>query len=284
MRVLITGASGQLGRALQKVLPAYGMNLLAVPRIDVADHNAVQQISDLSPELVIHAAAMTNVDGCAKDPDLAFKVNAFGAQNVAHACLRCNAEMVYVSSNEVFDGRAEQPYREDASPHPINPYASSKRSGEQMAARYLRTGLYIVRTAWVFAPGGNNFPAKIIAAADSGRTLRVVTDEVSNPTYAPDLAEAIVQLVQTHQYGIYHFTNAGYCSRYQYAQEVLRQSGRAHIPIEPITLAEYSRPSTVPPFTPLANTKGAALGIELRPWQEALAAYFAQNISQEDQA
>lgn len=281
MRVLITGASGQLGRALQKILPAYGMRVLAAPRIDVAEHTAVQQISDLSPELVIHTAAMTNVDDCARDPDRAFKVNAFGTQNIAHACLRCNAEMVYVSTNEVFDGRAEQPYCENDTPHPINPYASSKRSGEQMAARYLRSGLYIVRTAWVFAPGGNNFPAKIMAAADSGWALRVVTDEVSNPTYAPDLAEAIAQLVQTHQHGIYHFTNAGYCSRYEYAQEILRQSGRAHIPIEPITLAEYSRPSTVPPFTPLANTKGPALGIELRPWQEALTAYFAQNIRQE---
>ncbi len=279
MRVFITGASGQLGRALQKVLPAYGINVLAAARIDIADHAAVQQISDLSPELVIHAAAMTHVDGCARDPDLAFKVNAFGTQNVAHACLRCNAEMVYVSTNEVFDGRAEQPYREDDAPHPINPYASSKRSGEQMAARYLRSGLYIVRTAWVFAPGGNNFPAKIMAAADSGRPLRVVTDEVSNPTYAPDLAEAIAQLVQTHRYGIYHFTNAGYCSRYEYAQEILRQSGRAHIPIEPITLAEYPRPSAVPPFTALANTKGAALGIELRPWPEALAAYLEQTFT-----
>ncbi|MFN8454376.1 MAG: dTDP-4-dehydrorhamnose reductase [Anaerolineae bacterium] len=280
MRVLITGASGQVGRALQKVLPTYGFNVLAAPRIDVSDHTAVQQISDLSPELVIHAAAMTYVDGCAKDPDLAFKVNAFGTQNVAHACLRCNAEMVYLSTNEVFDGRAEQPYGEDAAPHPINPYASSKRSGEQMAARYLRGGLYIVRTAWVFAPGGNNFPAKIIAVADSKGALKVVIDEISNPTYAPDLAEAIAQLAQTHQHGIYHFTNAGYCSRYEYAQEVLRQSGRTHIPIEPITLAEYPRPSAVPPFTALANTKGPALGIELRSWPEALAAYFEQTIKQ----
>ncbi|HXW00861.1 MAG TPA: dTDP-4-dehydrorhamnose reductase [Anaerolineae bacterium] len=277
MRIVITGATGQVGRALQKVLTGQSLNILDIPRFDVADPAVVQQLVELRPELIIHSAAMTNVDGCARDPDMAFKVNAFGAQNVAHACLRCNAEMVYISTNEVFDGRAEQPYHEEDRPNPINPYASSKRTGEQMAARYLKTGLYIVRTAWVFSPGGHNFPAKIIAAADAGKPLRVVADEVGNPTYAPDLAQAIAQLIETGVYGIYHFTNAGYCSRCDFAKEILRLSGREHIPIEPITLAEYPRPSTVPPFTPLANTKGAELGIELRPWQEALAAYFEES-------
>ncbi|MCK6624555.1 MAG: dTDP-4-dehydrorhamnose reductase [Anaerolineae bacterium] len=279
MRIIITGVNGQVGRALQQVLSEQGFNVLSTPRFDVADHAIVQQLSALSPELVIHCAAMTNVDGCATDPDTAFKVNAFGTQNVAHACLRCNAEMVYVSTNEVFDGRSDRPYREDDRPNPINPYASSKRTGEQMAARYLKTGLYIVRTAWVFSPGGNNFLSKIIAAADAGKPLRVVADEVGNPTYAPDLAQAIAQLIKTRGYGIYHFTNAGYCSRFEFAQEILRQSGRGHIPIEPIALADYPRPSTVPPFTPLANIRGAELGIELRPWTEALKAYFENNSS-----
>jgi dTDP-4-dehydrorhamnose reductase len=276
MRILITGITGQVGRALHQVLAGQGLKVLQPPRFDVADHHTVQIITDLRPDLVIHSAAMTHVDACAQDPDLAFKVNAFGTQNVAHACLRCNAEMVYISTNEVFDGFSERPYTEDDRPNPINPYGSSKRSGEQMSARYLKTGLYIVRTAWVFAPGSQKFPAKIMAAADSGRPLRVVTDEISNPTYAPDLAQAIAQLIQTRAYGLYHFTNAGYCSRYDYAQEILRQSGRGHLPIEPITLAEYTRPSAVPLFTPLANTKGAALGITLRPWPEALAAYFKE--------
>lgn len=277
MRVVITGITGQVGRALHKVLSNQGLPVLQTPRWDVADHAIVQQLSDLSPDLVIHSAAMTHVDNCASDPNTAFKVNAFGAQNVAHACLRCNAEMVYISTNEVFDGRSDRPYQEDERPNPINPYGSSKRTGEQMAARYLKTGLYIVRTAWVFSPGGNNFPAKIIAAAAAGNSLHVVTDEVSNPTYAPDLAAAIAQLIQTRAYGIYHFTNTGYCSRYDFAKEVLRQSGREGVPIKPITLADYPRPSTVPPFTPLANTRGVELGIELRPWQEALTAYFAEN-------
>ncbi|MEM7346708.1 MAG: dTDP-4-dehydrorhamnose reductase, partial [Chloroflexota bacterium] len=214
MRTFITGATGQLGQALQKaILNQPRFRLVEAPRWDITDHTIVQKISTLRPELVIHTAAMTNVDGAAQDPDTAFKINAFGAQNIAHACLRCGAEMVHISTNEVFDGTADAPYPEDAPTNPVNPYGSSKRAGEQMAARYLRNNLYIVRTAWIYGDG-QKFPAKIIAAADKFKELRVVTDEISNPTYAPDLAEAILHLVQTRTYGIYHFTNSGYCSRY----------------------------------------------------------------------
>lgn len=274
MRIVITGANGQLGQALQQVLTGHQVIPTDIPDFDITAPTIVEQLAGFRPDLIIHCAAMTNVDGCARDPDMAFKINAFGTQNVAHACLRCNADMVCVSTNEVFDGLSDHPYTEDAAPNPINPYGSSKRSGEQMAARYLKDRLYIVRTAWLYGPGGNNFPSKIIAAADKHGELKVVTDEISNPTYTPDLAAAIAQLINTRAYGIYHFTNAGYCSRYNFAREILRLSGREHIPVRPITLAEYPRPSTVPPFTPLANTKGAALGIELRPWQKALEAYF----------
>jgi dTDP-4-dehydrorhamnose reductase len=279
MRILITGANGQLGQALQKALADQASTIIAtdIPEFDISKHTIVRRFSDLRPDIVIHGAAMTDVDGCAKDPDTAFNINAFGTQNVAHACLRCNADMVCVSTNEVFDGRSDRPYTEDVKPNPVNAYGSSKRAGEQMAAHYVQEKLYIVRTAWLYSAGGHNFPAKIIAAADKHGELRVVTDEISNPTYAPDLAAAIAQLIETRAYGVYHFTNAGYCSRYDFAKEVLRLSGRENVPIHPITLADYPRPSTVPPFTPLANTNGAELGIELRPWQEALAAYLEES-------
>jgi len=129
MRVIITGAKGQLGRSLQKVFHEQDFEVLDIPRYDVADHSIVQELPKYRPDLVIHCAAMTDVEGCAKDPDAAFNINAFGTQNVAHACLRCNAEMVYISTNEVFDGRSDRPYREDDRPQPINPYGSSKRAG-----------------------------------------------------------------------------------------------------------------------------------------------------------
>lgn len=279
MRVIITGVTGQLGQALYKEISAQGFDIIDIPTrpdFDVTNHAIVPLLTDLYPELVIHCAAMTNVDACAKDPDAAFSVNAFGAQNVAHACLRCNAEMVYISTNEVFNGQTDRPYREDDKPQPINPYGSSKRAGEQMAAHYLKERLYVVRTAWLYG-GGHMFPEKIMAAADKNGKLHVVNDEVSNPTYTVDLARAIVQLVQTHAYGIYHLVNADYCSRFEFAQEILRLSGRNDVPLEPIALADYPRPSVVPPFTPLANTHGPEVGISLRSWQAALADYFAKN-------
>jgi len=279
MRILITGANGQLGQALQNILEARGDTVIPtdVPEFDITSHEIVDTLAGFGPDVMIHCAAMTNVDGCAQDPDLAFSINAFGTQNVAHACLRCNADMVAVSTNEVFDGTATRPYQETDPTNPINPYGSSRRSGEQMAVRYIQDKLYIVRTAWVYSPGGNNFPSKIIAAADKHGELRVVNDEIGNPTYAPDLAAAIVELIQTRTFGIYHFTNAGYCSRYDFAKEILRQSGREDIPIHPITLADYPRPSTVPSFAPLVNVNGTEIGIELRPWKEALQAYFEES-------
>jgi dTDP-4-dehydrorhamnose reductase len=277
MRSLITGQEGQLGRALQEKLSQQGLSIIPAPEaeFDITDHSIVQKISNVSPDVVIHCAAMTNVDGCAEDPDTAFRINAFGSQNVAHACMRCNADMVYVSTNEVFGGQANTPYGEDSETDPINPYASSKLSGEKMASRY-QPKIYIVRTAWLYAPGGNNFPLKIVAAADKYKKLKVVTDEVSNPTYAPDLAEAIAKLIKTRQYGVYHLVNEGYCSRYDFAKEILRLTGREEIPIEAITLADYQRASVVPHFTPLANTKGASLGIKLRSWQDALAEHITK--------
>lgn len=278
MRILITGANGQLGQELQNALEEWPETVIPtdLPGFDIADDQSVQRLADLEPDLVIHSAAMTNVDGCARDPDLAFRINALGTQNVARACLRSGSDMVCVSTNEVFDGRGETPYLEEAATNPINPYGSSKRAGEQMAARLIGDRLYIVRTAWLYGPAGDNFPSKMIALADAHKQLRVVDDEVGNPTYAPDLAEAIVRLAQTRAYGIYHFTNAGYCSRYDFAREILRLSGRDQIPVHPIALADFQRASVVPPFAPLANAKGADLGIELRPWQEALQAYFAE--------
>jgi len=275
MRIVITGALGQLGRALQNALAGDDLVLIDVPDWDITDPQSVPRMADLKPEVVIHCAAMTDVEGCVNNPDLAYLVNAFGTQNVALACQRAGAAMIHISTNEVFDGTASQPYREFDPPHPVNSYGASKLAAEQIAAR-LVSKLYIVRTSWLFTPGGNNFVRKIVAAADKHGRLRVVTDEVANPTYAPDLADAIARLIQTDHYGSYHLVNEGYCSRYEFALEIMKQSGRESIPVVPITTDQFQRASTPPPFAPLRNTVGAALGISLRPWQETLADYFAR--------
>lgn len=275
MRIYITGARGQLGQALMRRLAHYTVQGTDIHHIDLADLNAIRSdIAAFRPDVIIHAAAMTDVDGAARNPDLAYRINALGTRNVAVASESVKAALLAISTNEVFDGTKTEPYLEFDAPRAINPYAKSKLAAEQYI-RDLTTRFYIVRTAWLYGLGGNNFVKKIIARADSDGQLRVVTDEVSSPTYTEDLVAAIEQLMVTGAYGIYHFTNEGACSRFEFAQEILKQSGRGHIPIEPITLADFSRPSTPPPYAPLRNFCGAQIGITLRPWRSALADYLA---------
>jgi dTDP-4-dehydrorhamnose reductase len=268
MRYLITGNKGQLGRALQRRLPeAVGIDL---PEVDICDAVALGRVMAAErPDLVLQCAAMTDVDGAARDPALAYRINGLGTQNVALAASQAGATMLYVSTNEVFDGAGHRPYVEFDTPNPINAYARSKLAGEWFVT-HLLTCFYVARTAWLTAAGGRNFVHRIQQLADERGSLRVVTDEVANPTFCEDLADALLKLVVTEHYGLYHLTNAGYCSRYEFASRVLVLSGRQHVPIEPTTLAEYPRTSAPPPFAPLANTAAAALGITLRPWQEAL--------------
>jgi len=275
MRIFVTGYKGQLGRALRAALAGHTLAGCDLPELDVTDRGGIRAaIAEFAPDVVIHAAAWTDVDGCARDPEEAYRVNALGTQNVALACAARDAALVYVSTNEVFDGRRTEPCREWDAPNPINPYGRSKAAGEWFT-RHLLNRFYIVRTAWLYAGGGRNFPHRIIELADEVLTgqrdgLRVVSDEIGNPTYAPDLAAAIADLIHSEAYGVYHLTNAGFCSRYEFATAILQMSGRADVPIEPITLDDYDRASTPPRFAPLANTAAAALGIVPRPWQDAL--------------
>jgi dTDP-4-dehydrorhamnose reductase len=275
MRIVITGHKGQLGRALQEVLQGETLFGLDLPQHDITDgQTTARAIADFAPQVVIHAAAMTNVDGCERDPDAAYRINGLGSQNVALASQKCGAAMVCVSTNEVFDGTKGEPYLEFDQPHPINVYGRSKLAGE-LITQALLNRFYIVRTAWLYAQGGNNFVTKMILIADERGELRVVADEVSSPTYAPDLAEAIAKLIRTDHYGIYHFTNEGICSRHDFAVKILELAGRGHVPVHPITSDQYARASTPPLYAPIRNFCAAtALGITLRPWEEALRAYF----------
>ncbi len=272
MKTLITGHKGQLGRALMARLPgAAGVDL---PEVDITDPASLEAaVAAARPELILHCAAWTDVDGAARDPQGAYRANGLGTQNAALAAARHGAALAYVSTNEVFDGAKGAPYAEFDTPNPINAYGASKRAGEWFAM-HLAPRFYIIRIAWLTAPGGRNFVHRILQLADERGALRVVTDEVANPTFADDLADALTRLVGTGRYGIYHLTNSGYCSRFDYARKILELSGRGHIPVEPITLADFPRPSTPPKFAPLDNTAAAALGITLRPWEAALADFL----------
>ncbi len=275
MRIYITGIHGQLGRALAKALAAHDVFGASSSEVDITDLSAIRSgVGASQPDLVIHSAAMTDVDGCARDPDRAYRVNALGTRNVALACQDAGCPLLAISTNEVFDGAAGRPYLEFDPIRPINPYARSKHAGETFV-RDLLARFYVVRTAWLFGYGGNNFVTKIVNRARQDGKLRVVADEISSPTFAPDLAEAIARLIVTGAYGVYHFTNEGICSRFDFAQKVLEFAGLTRVPIEPTTLTDLSRPSTPPPYTPIRNFCGAQIGITLRPWQDALAEYVA---------
>lgn len=276
MRILITGAGGRLGSELVRALASQPHTVIGVDTdtVDVTDQAAVgEAFAAASPELVIHCAALTAVDFCAEHPDEALRVNGYGTQIVAQACLQHGAALAYLSTNEVFDGQECRPYLEYDPPRPANPYGYSKWVGEQ-AVRDLVSRHFIIRTSWLFAHGGRNFIHTVLRRAREGQPLRVVVNEVSSPTYANDLAAAIAQLVITGSYGIYHLANEGYASRWQFAREALDQAGFEAVPIEPIALAEFARASRPPQYAILRNTAAARLGITLRPWQEALAAFL----------
>lgn len=276
MNVLVTGGLGQLGRAIQERLEGEQVTAVDLPEFDICNGATVADLfGSLHPEIVINCAAYTNVDGCVTDYPTAHRVNAVGPLVLASACRKAGIPMVQVSTNEVFDGRCREGYEEWMPLAPLNPYGASKAAGE-FNVRSILPEHYIVRTAWLFAAGGRNFVHAILGRAREGGPLRVVTDEIGNPTFVGDLADAITALIKTGSYGTYHFVNAGACSRWEFAGEILRAAGLQSVENIPITGAEFTRASTPPPFGELHNRNGSAQGIILRPWQEALGEFLAR--------
>ncbi len=275
MRIAITGGRGQLGKILERELsPHHDILILDLPECDLTTRGGMNAITDYAPDLVIHTAAMTDVDGCARDPLAAHRANALGTHNVALACQRAHAAMVYISTNEVFDGTQNSPYLETHTRRAINAYGASKLAGERYVEMLL-DHFYIVRIAWLYSIGRNNFPSKIIAAAKQNGALTVVDDEIGNPTYAPDLARALAQLIETRHYGMYHLIGEGIASRYDWAARVLELAGLRDVPLTRGKLADYKRASTPPRYGALLNFDAATtLEIKLAPWQDSLDQYM----------
>ena len=274
MNVLLAGANGQLGTALQETAPCHEVTAVDLGEVDIADPAQMHRcMEEVQPDLVINTAAFTHVDGCVDNYEDAYRTNAIGPQVLAVECRERGIPLLQVSTNEVFDGERVEGYEEWMAVNPINRYGMSKAAGE-FAVRSILPMHYIVRTAWLFAPGGRNFVHAILKRAREVGSLRVVTDEIGNPTNAKDLAGAIARLIETGQYGTYHFVNSGACSRWEFANEILRAAGMEEVQNEPILSSEFERASTPPPFGALKNMNGAAIGIELRSWQEALHEYL----------
>lgn len=278
MKLAITGTRGTLGQALVRQATAAGHTILHLnrPAYDISNHEAVlHAILDFGPHTVIHPAAYTNVDGAESNPAEAYAANALGTRNLALACAATGAQLVYVSTNMVFwADEPRQPFNEWDTRAPRGAYATSKYAGEQYV-EHLMQKFYIARVSWLYGKQGDHFVHKIVRAADARGSLGVVADEIASPTYAEDFAEALLKLMDTGLYGWYHLVNEGECSRYDYAAEIMRLTGRTHIPLSPTKLADYERPAPTAPYSTIKNNVGAHVGIRLRPWQDALADYLS---------
>ena len=268
MRIVVTGAQGQLGTDLRRVLQQHQVTGLDLPGFDLTRQDCSKAIVDAAPEIVIHAGAHTDVDGAERAPALAMAVNADGTERVARAAAQAGARLIYVSTDYVFDGTGTRPYLETDSTNPASAYGASKCAGEQRALSCCENTL-VVRTAWLYGLQGKNFVKTILQLAAERPSLRVVADQRGCPTYAEDLAGMISKLVAHPARGILHVTNDGHCTWHEFATEIVRLAGY-RVPVEPITTADMPRPAKRPAYSVLSAERLHQLGFAMPSWQDGL--------------
>jgi dTDP-4-dehydrorhamnose reductase len=275
VRIAVTGAGGMLAHALLPALGQAGHTVLALEKrdADVTRLEALEAaLTPFRPEWVIHLAAFTRVDECESRADHAFQVNAGGARNAALAALGCGAGLLAISTDYVFDGTASRPYREYDPTGPRSVYGASKWAGEQAVREVLPRHL-IVRSAWLYGPGGPNFVDTILAKGRAGEALRVVDDQRGSPTFTHDLAAGLLGLIGSGQLGTFHCTNAGSCSWYDLAAHALRCAG-VTVALERTDTASFPRPAQRPRYSVLdTQAFERATGAPLPPWQDAVERY-----------
>ena len=283
-KVLVTGSQGMLGRALMESLShrevtSYGVDLRDPDhRLDITKKDEVSDlINRLRPDVVIHTAAYTDVDGCERDPDRAYRVNSEGTKNLAAACKSSGVFLVYISTDFVFDGKKTAPYTEEDLPKPVNIYGESKLRGENFVKEILSHYL-IIRTSWLFGEGGKNFVDTILANAAIDKKLKVVSDQCGSPTYTVDLAEAITDLAlitDTLKICVLNVTNLGSCTWHEFAEEILLAKGIDDVIVFPIISDELDRPAKRPHMSILDDSAFEQTLLEKLPrWQDALRRYL----------
>jgi dTDP-4-dehydrorhamnose reductase len=284
MRFTLFGASGLLGQDLvlefnnqdRKVSDAGGDHLTALSSkdADLRDRNHVREvIRESHPDWTILSAAYTDVDGCEAKPDLAFAVNCDGAVNVAEAARDAGSRLLFISTDYVFDGTKRTPYETTDARNPTSSYGQSKARAEERLLGILPE-VCIARTSWLFGHGGKCFPATILKLASTRPEISVVNDQRGSPTFTRDLASALLQLCRASAQGIVHVTNSGDCTWYEFAGEIVRQSGLPAL-VKPVTTAEFPRPARRPAYSVLSPSSLHAYNVHLPQWQDALSRYLA---------
>lgn len=272
MRYLIAGANGMLGTDIQKALAGREVAALGRADLDVTDLGAVRDAVRGS-DIVINAAAYTRVDDAETDEAAAFAVNAAGAENLAIAAAESGARLVQISTDYVFRGDANSPYREDSPREPLSAYGRTKAAGEELALAAHPDGTYVVRTAWLYGEHGPNFAATMVRLAGSNPTVAVVTDQLGQPTWTHDLARQIVALCDSDApAGVFHGTNSGEASWFDFARAVFEEVGLDPDRVRPTDSSAFVRPAPRPGYSVLGHDAWAAAGLEpMRQWRDALA-------------
>ncbi len=272
---MIIGSEGMLGHDLVDVLSKeHDISTTTIETLDITDiEKTIETVKNINPDVVVHAAAYTDVDASESNPDLAYNVNALGTRNVAVACNEVDCAMVYICTDYVFDGTKTTPYYEYDQTRPLGVYGKTKHTGE-VYIRDLLNKFYIIRTSWLYGYNGPNFIATMLKLAKTTDSISVVNDQIGSPTYTVDLANSISLLIKKPSYGIYHITNSESCSWYDFAKEIFRQTN-TEIDLKPVTTEEFPRPAPRPKFSVLENYNWKMEGYpKLRSYKEALTDYL----------
>jgi dTDP-4-dehydrorhamnose reductase len=275
MKVLVTGANGQLGQDLLRII-GLQHHVIGLGRNELDVRNLVQcrvRIQEFQPDVIIHAAAYTAVDQAESDEDDAYAINAFGSRNVAVAAEEIGAKLCFISTDYVFDGTTDKPYKEYDNTNPSSVYGKSKLAGEQLV-QSLSNRYFIVRTSWVYGQHGNNFVKTMLKLGKEKSLLRVVEDQIGSPTYTVDLCHFLLELISSEKYGIYHASNSGSCSWYEFAKAIFTESGYT-TQVEPCTTDEFPRPAPRPKHSVMDHLSIRANQFnDLRHWREALSEFI----------
>lgn len=276
MKVLVTGVKGQLGYDVVNELEKRGIEAVGVDieEMDITNADSVDKvITETAPDAVIHCAAYTAVDAAEDNEDICRKVNADGTQNIANVCKKIDCKMIYISTDYVFDGKGERPWEPDDERQPLNVYGRTKYEGE-LAVQNTLEKYFIVRIAWVFGVNGKNFIKTMLNLGKTRDHLTVVNDQFGSPTYTYDLAKLLVDMVLTDKYGIYHATNEGICTWYEFACEIFRQAG-VQVEVEPVSAEQFQAKAARPSNSRMSKEKLIENGFEKLPtWQDALSRYL----------